>query len=301
MTKHITAFLSIYILIAAPAFAHNDGVDSDSGIYGPEYSKLVTAMEDLVKAHPNLAETFYYGLTIQGRPLMGVKVFKKGMTPNPKSRSVFINGSIHGNEYLHIEDRMPGWVLDVGMTKEPAIQKWVNDGNAIYFVPILNPDGYDNRERENQHGQDLNRDFNVVFKGHQGFNEPETRALSEYLEKEIKTTGRKLALSMDYHCCIGAVLRPWSFVTNDPPASDLAKFQVVGNILNSVFGTQYQYGTTPVILGYEAVGTSKDYYYETYGTLSFTFEGRYRKEDKLFPEHTKMWTSIFDALNNGKL
>lgn len=295
--------LFLSLSITHSAFAHGDGeigIESDSGIHGPKYEKIVDELKALANAHPTLTDLFYYGLSIQGRPLVGLKVQKKSLPSMPGSKAVFINGSIHGNEYLNIEDRLPRWILENG-TKDATISRFLNDGGAIYLVPILNPDGYASRERANKNGRDLNRDFTVQLKGHVGFVQPETKALSEFLVQELNTTARKLSLSMDYHCCIGAVLRPWSFITNDPPASDLAKFDVVGKILINTFGNQYQYGTTPKILGYQAVGTSKDYYYERYGTVALTFEGVRNKEDKRFNEHTKMWISLFDALNQGLL
>lgn len=57
-------------------------------------------------------------------------------------------------------------------------------------------------------------------------------------------------------------------------------------------------GQTPVILGYSARGTSKDYYYEKFGALGFTYEGRVGKENKFFPEHTQMWVDIIAELNS---
>lgn len=295
-------FLSLAVFTASSVFASDRDIEvlSDSGIKGPPYPEIVKELGALEQAFPALAQTFFYGLTLEGRPLVGLKIHKKSVAPVPGSRAVLIDGSIHGNEYLNIEDRLPRWILEEGV-KTTEITRFLDEGGAIYLVPILNPDGYAHRKRENMHGQDLNRDFTVQLKSHNGFIEPETKSLSTYLATELQTTSRRLAVSLDYHCCIGAILRPWSFITNDPPASDLAKFDVIGKILNQTFGTTYKYGTTPKILGYEAVGTSKDYYYESYGTVSLTFEGIYNKENKRFPEHTKMWVSIFDALNQGLL
>ncbi len=273
---------------------------SDSGIYGRPYTEIVNELETLARAYPDLAENIQYGITEGGRPLAAIKISKKSLPMNPGSKAILIAGSIHGNEFLNIEDRLPRWFLEEGMKVED-IKRYLNDGNAIYIAPILNPDGYATRMRANLKNVDLNRDFNLRRKNYFAFKQNETKALTEWLADEIQVTGRKLAITMDYHCCIGAVLRPWSFKTSKPPVPDLAKFDTVGRILREVFGKQYKYGTTPKILGYEAVGTSKDFYYETYGAVALTFEGKYKKENQRFKEHTRMWHKMISAILVGTL
>jgi hypothetical protein len=66
--------------------------------------------------------------------------------------------------------------------------------------------------------------------------------------------------------------------------------------MKSSMGPEIKYGQTPVILGYSARGTSKDFYYERFGATGFTFEGRRNREDKYFEEHTQMWTKIIAGL-----
>lgn len=279
---------------------HGQGDKSDSGIRGPAYEKIVEELELLATAHPTLAAKFQYGTSLGGRPLVALKVARKSVVPTATSKAILIAGTIHGNEYLNIEDRLPRWMLTEGMT-DPGVKKFLDDGGAVYFVPILNPDGYAARDRENRNGKDLNRDFTVRRRNFFGFKQNETKALSEFLSDEIQSSSRKLAVTMDYHCCIGAILRPWSFRTTNPPAADMARFDTVGRILTETFGNRYKYGTTPTVLGYEAVGTSKDYYYEAYGAVALTFEGKYKEEDQRFKEHTVMWQKIFSAVNAGLL
>lgn len=279
------------------------GPYSDSGIHGPKYAELVKSFEALAQKHPQYLDFINYGQTIKGRPLVALKLTKKWAhfekSASEAGKLVTIAGSIHGNEYLNIEDRLPEWFVTEGLN-DVNVKLFLEQNGAILFAPILNPDGYDARDRENAHGVDLNRDFTVMKKNHIGFEEPETKALSEMITQEV-STGRKLRITMDYHCCIGAVLRPWSFRAPNPPQMDLDRFAVVGRILKSTFGNDYKYGTTPDILGYEAVGTSKDYYYESFGAVGLTFEGKYKQENKRFVEHTRMWKQIFEAIILGKI
>jgi succinylglutamate desuccinylase len=141
-------------------------------------------------------------------------------------------------------------------------------------------------------GIDLNRDFTVIEAQVQGLKQPETSALASFLENDLKQENRTLELTMDYHCCIGGLLYPWSFKGPTlPPEQEIKHLNIV-EIMRSTIGGEIKYGTTPNILGYSAKGTSKDFYYEHFGATSFTFEGRRNREDKYFEEHTRMWELI---------
>jgi hypothetical protein len=62
----------------------------------------------------------------------------------------------------------------------------------VYVIPLLNPDGVDGGFwRHNAGGIDLNRDYAE-------FNQPETRAVRDFLAAEIKSP-KKLLFSIDFH------------------------------------------------------------------------------------------------------
>jgi hypothetical protein len=115
---------------------------------------------------------------------------------------------------------------------------------------------------------------------------------------------QKLLITMDYHCCIGAALYPWSFRPAPKlPAEHLALLQNYGKIIKGVFGADFKVGTTPDVLGYSAIGTSKDYYYENYGAMSFTYEGEETVEKNKLNQHIQMWRGLiqYGQLTRGIL
>lgn len=277
------------------------GLESDSGITGPKYATMIQTLGDLVKQYPSNLQMIQYGQTPQGRPLIAIKITTQ-QTRYLRAQgapAILLTGSTHGNEYLNIEDRMPIWFATQGL-QSPELQNFFKMGGTVYLVPIYNPDGYDNRRRENSNGVDLNRDFSVKQANFQGFKQPESIAMRDFMNKEIAQSGRKLLFSIDYHCCIGAALYPWSF--QGAPKVDPASEQIflgLGKIIKSFFGANFQVGTTPNILGYSAVGTSKDYYFETYGSYSFTFEGLYGQENKRFDQHVLMWKALISQFTDA--
>lgn len=81
----------------------------------------------------------------------------------------------------------------------------------ILVFPLVNPDGADNGHwRHNQGGVDLNRDW-------ADFNQPETRAIRDYLKNKIKSTDT-LRFAIDFHSTYDDIyytLNP-EFKTNSP-------------------------------------------------------------------------------------
>lgn len=276
------------------------GVESDSGRVGPPYQQIVKSMEDLSKKYPDLATHVVYGKTAKGMPLQLVRLaranFSNPSNPTAPRKAVLIAGTIHGDEFLGVEDKLPYIFLDES-AKLPGITQYLKEGGVIYMAPVLNPEGYAARDRYNSKGIDLNRDFPIMFQHHEGFTQPETGFLGKYLHEDMQKNNLKLIMTLDYHCCIGALLHPWSF--DDAPAlpeKDLKRHQFVGNILRKFFGMEFPVGTTPDLLGYSAMGTSKDYYYERYHSTSFTYEGVYQDEYKNLYKHVQFWDEIFSTM-----
>lgn len=265
------------------------GINSDSQIHGPNYQGIIDELKDLEKSYPGEAQVITYGTSVAGRPLTLIKIGSKKETTLP---AIYIGGTIHGDEYLNIEDRLPRWFLEQTRVPGSAVANYLAKGGMIYVAPILNPDGYEKRVRTNSKGKDLNRDFTSQIAQVEGFTQPETTNLVTFLKEDLARDKRKLEVAMDYHCCIGALLYPWSFKGPVIPEADLSRHAQVGEIMQDALSTQVRYGQTFVILGYEAKGTSKDFYFETFGARGFTYEGRRGMEDKFFDEHTKMWDNI---------
>lgn len=284
------------LLLLAPSlvFAYKAPVDSsDSGIIGPPYETILRKMETWARQYPELTEIVDYGVTPQGRPLRLVVVRKP--TSVPHRQALLLTGSTHGNEYLNIEDELPALLLQAS-TKRGTEARFLDEGGVFIFVPIVNPDGYASRSRENSHHIDLNRDWDVEAAHFKGFREPETRSLSAALDRLKEKYHLVFRISVDYHCCSGALLHPWAYKPASLPALDLAQHQHIGLLANRYLNVHL--GATGQILKYYALGTAKDYYYEKYGALAFTYEGRFGEENQLLDKHLSWWKDMIHSVTS---
>lgn len=303
MRKFIFLFISIFPLTGS-AFSNGIGIESDSGIHGPAYSEQISELRNLETEFAGVGQYLEYGRSLEGRPLAMLRIGGRHVDESRfGGKAIYIGGTTHGDEYLNIEDRLPRVFLTEWArgqeTRMPELQRFLANGGVIYIAPILNPDGYEHRQRENLNGIDLNRDFALPPENMPGFSQPETRSLVSFLDADLKKHRMNLRVGLDYHCCIGALLYPWSYDDSpEVPEEHEAQFQVLGKAMLAPFkDRRYRLGKTPHLLGYSAMGTSKDYYYAQYGTLAFTFEGVYRKENQNLDQHIAMWEAAFRFLN----
>jgi hypothetical protein len=261
---------------------------SDSGIQGRPYDEIVAEMRELAQKHSSIASFYNYGSTPGRRELSLIRIAREGDFSARKG--VLITGTIHGDEFLNIEDRLPRWFLENQASE--GVEKFLSRGGILWIVPILNPDGYMARRRESIRGMDLNRDFDLLQANKAGFTQPETRGLTELLQTELSKMRANLALTMDYHCCVGGVIYPWGFSrTKVLPQPERDRHLKFGSIMLEQF-PRYIIGRAIEIVNYTALGASDDYYHEKFKSASFTFEGVRFSEKNNFPAHTVMWNNL---------
>lgn len=282
-----------------PVLKQRDEVSSlhsDSGISRPSYDSIVNTFKGHEQKHGSLVEYFEYGRTYQDRPLMGIKVRNKDAAATGKIPAVLISEGIHGDEYLNVTDRLPGEFLDKNING--SFKKFLDKGGIVYFIPIINPDGFSSGRRENSKGADLNRDFSNPKANFTAFKQVETKSVAEFIAAEQKKHNFTLEASMEYHCCIGGLIHPNAYTRTPLPTADLSRHQEIGTIVKRLFkknGQPYAVGTVHTMLQYpETLGGSDDYYFHTYGRRAFSFEGNFSVERQNLNLHVQMWNEIFE-------
>ncbi len=290
--------------LTAAACNVEDAQDADgtasaqaSGIDRPKYAQVLDEMSALSETNPTWVKTISYGRTPQGRTLLAVKIADPKLAQSPERPAVLITGATHGDEYLHIEDRLPAWFVGHRQSAN-GVKRFFDAGGILYVIPIVNPDGFDKGTRENSKGEDLNREF--FAKPSSREIQPETRQLTSWLDGELAGAKTRLKLTLDYHCCQGAMIYP----TANMKQADVDQHRAVAKFIQREVSEDYTIGNAVQTVGYAPEGTSMDYYRTKYGSLSFSLEGIASRltwkgrvgEDGLFDQHTKMWTHMLDAV-----
>ncbi len=293
--------LLTFILSFFEAGAHtlDSAFFGDSGIKGPTYREFTAKLYQLENSYQRFVKIMKYGHSIEKRPLLAIKITSPVAPTAGKRQAIVITGNIHGNEYLNIEDRLPLWFLQEAQ-KSSQVSRFLNQGGIIYVIPIVNPDGYANRERENAIGADLNRDLPVEAMNHYGPLETETQALVHFFQTQFSRKPIQMKLSVDYHCCASALIRSWGLGSLPMPPERLMNYNRVGHLFLELFPS-YRYGDTISIMNYFAIGTLNDWLFDQYGSVAFAYEGEEKTESGNFTKHTMFWDEVLSLINVGHL
>lgn len=228
-------------------------------------------------------------MSLAGRELTAYKL----STPNIDSKfAVIVTGGIHGNEYMGLVAQFP-----LEFAKMQSVKNYMALGGVVYFVPKINPDGVMQGARANTEGLDLNRTFIDKYLSEKR----ESAELSTWFDNEINSHGLKLVMAMDYHCCNGSLIYPE--VSAERPTVGKVfyeqSFEKMAQLMKQEVNQNYRTGVTKEMFGYETRGTLKDYWFQKYGTLSFTFEGiSPHEESKKLTSHLNWWSKIFGELSD---
>lgn len=278
----------VTVLTAALPLTATEIDTSDSGIHGPQYERILSWMDSLAREPGDWVRLVTYGQSVEGRPLQLLVAGKPGNRHGDRPTLV-MTGAMHGNEYLNIEDRLPERLIRRA-TEGGSLRPFVERGGVVIFVPVLNPDGYVNRRRGNANGVDLNRDWDVTPAGHKGLKEKETQLLAQAFERLRREMGLRFRVTVDYHCCAGALLVPWSYTRDVLPEAAAAEHRAIAELAGRYLSLEI--GSTGNVLGYSPLGTTKDYFFSRYGATAFTYEGRPRTEAAFLDRHVAWWEAM---------
>jgi carboxypeptidase T len=271
-----------------------DGFDLGSmgGFY--TLAEMEGKLDEMKTNYPNLITTkTSIGTTEEGRPIWMVKI-----SDNPNideaEPAVYFDGIHHAREpsAMAVTINYMFWLLENYAT-DPSVQYMV-DNREIYFVPIVNPDGYFYNEqtdpngggmwRKNRsvnagsscRGVDLNRNYSFgyandpscsstnpcsgTFRGPMAFSEPEAIAVRD-LMIQVEPNN-----AFSTHSTAGTYLMPYGYNSSPPDFQTYSEWASTFSASND-----YLYGTTSQMLGYTSCGTTRDYLHSE-GIYSWTPE-----------------------------
>jgi hypothetical protein len=235
-----------------------------------KYPSIITARESI-------------GRTYENRALWMVKI-SKNPTVNENEPRVLFTGLHHAREgagMMHVIYFM--WYLLENYDVDADVTSLL-DHRELYFVPVVNPDGYAYNEsiaptgggmwRKNRFkctsvafGIDLNRNYGYkwgydnngsspdtsdeTYRGASAFSEFETQAMRDLCNS------KKFAATLNYHTYSNQLIYPWGY--SDKDTQDSSIFRSMCDDMTAV--NHYTYGTGSQTVGYVTNGDSDDWMY----------------------------------------
>jgi carboxypeptidase T len=261
------------------------------------YEEALAVLDDMASKYPNLisrrAMVSATQRTHENRPLFWLRISDNPNADESEEPEVLYTALHHCREVNALSQMLFFmWHLLENYDKDPQI-KYLLDNTALYFVPIVNPDGYvfnqttrpqgggmwrKNRRNNgnNTFGVDLNRNYghqwgidnngsspnsnSDTYRGPGPFSEPETQMLRDFCLQ------RRFVVCQNYHTFSNLLIYPYGFnnITADPIFPALAKVYTHDN--------KYKPGVAIQTVGYNVNGTSDDWMYAGAKILAFTPE-----------------------------
>jgi len=256
----------------------------DMGGY-PTMEEAYDSLDLLNSTYPHIvSQKDSIGYTIEGRPIYMVKI-SDNVSNDEDEPELFINGLIHARE--------PGALLFnlyymrylcANYGTDPLVTELV-DEREFFFVPLINPDGYEynrltdpngggmwRKNRKNNggsYGVDLNRNWGYqwgyddegsspygsdeTYRGTAPFSEPETESMRQFINS------RNFVASLNYHSYGGYLLYPYGY--EDIFAEEIDLFRAWADSM--LFDNNYAGGTAWQLL-YNTNGDACDWGYGEY-------------------------------------
>jgi len=262
------------------------------------FDEIVESMDSLHAAYPEIVSTKQsIGSSYEGRDIWAFKISDSPNAPDGDPE-VLYNSLIHAREPAAMMTLMHfAWELAENYGTDPALSFLV-DERQLWFIPVINPDGYVYNEltdpngggmhRKNRRpgcssrpGVDLNRNWGYqwgfdnsgsspdscdnTYRGHAPFSEPETQAVRDFvLAHDFQT-------ALNYHSYGDLLIKPYGYdesVALPVPAD--AIYAQLGPDLVAENG--YLFGTGSETVGYIVNGDAVDYMFGELGIINFTPE-----------------------------
>jgi Zinc carboxypeptidase/Immune inhibitor A peptidase M6 len=248
--------------------------------------------------NPRIAKLVEFGTTVQGKPIVALKVTKDPQKSDGRKPSVLYLSAQHAREWItpEMNRRLMHYFLD-GYNSNRTVRKLVNT-RELWFVPVANPDGYDwtfepgqrlwrkNLRDNNGDGEitpgdgvDLNRNFDYrwgydnegsspdpgseTYRGPGPNSEPETQGLDRFARRV------GFEFFVNYHSAAELLLYGTGWQVATPTPDDVLYEAMAGDDANPAIP-----GYDPDISAelYTTNGDTDTYLQEKYGTLGFTPE-----------------------------
>jgi len=278
--------------------------------------EIYDKMRETAEAHPELCSLIEYGESVEGRPLLMMKI-----STGPDRPAILYSANIHGNEMagnMICLDLIDYFVEGYGVNRDTT---YLLDRLDVYVIPVLNPDGMSRTAsqqsdygvvfsltRKNANKVDLNRNYpypeealtrlrdtagsshkwSLNYRGPEPLSEPETQALDSLFAE------RGFLVHVNYHTTGGIILSPPATLPEPLPDDDLHE-AMRRDYQDAMFDPYVEHTELQF---YPTIGSLDDYIYHRYGALCITLEvGKNAMRRALSGFHNGTWSPLFWGAN----
>ncbi|KAB2908152.1 MAG: immune inhibitor A [Ignavibacteriales bacterium] len=272
------------------------GFGSMAGYY--TFTEAIMQLDSLYARYPNIVSPkMQIATTENGRPVYAVKISDNPNQNEDEPQALF-DGLIHAREPISMMTVIYYmYYLCENYGTNPEVTYLVNN-REIFFIPVVNPDGYEynrstnpggggmwRKNRRNSGGSfgvDLNRNYGYMwgydnsgsspnpadetYRGPSAFSEPEIAGIRDFVN------ARNIKTYINFHCYQNAMLYPWGYINAPTPDNDI--YLDFCQYMAQYNG--YEYGNGGTILGYNTNGGARDWFYGEQTTkqkaFGYTFE-----------------------------
>jgi murein tripeptide amidase MpaA len=289
-------------------------------------TEIYDRLTQLAQANPTLASVETIGQSLEGRPLIAVRITGPDSAANPRASrpQVVFNGTQHAREWV---SPMTVTYIAVTLAESYATDQRVRDlldRVEFIIVPIVNPDGYEwtwastnnrlwRKNRRNNgdgtFGVDLNRNWSFqwggpgssgatnsdIYRGPSAFSEPETQVMRDFLQSLPR-----MRAHIDFHSFSQLILSPWGYTAElpvDATVFDSVNARIRQAILSAP-GLPYTAGPSNTTI-YPASGVAPDWVFGALGVPSWTIElrdtgqfGFVLPADQIIPTATENFAAV---------
>lgn len=249
------------------------------------FTEVLAELDSMAASYPNLVTVRdSIGYTHEGRAIWMVKISDNANT-NENEPEAFYCGLHHAREPMSMVNLIYFMQYILENYGSDPLATYIIDNREMYFVPVVNPDGYVYNESTNpngggmwrknrrdngggEFGVDLNRNYEYQFgfdnlgssndpasetyRGLAGFSEPESQAIRDLcIARDFKT-------ALCYHSFGDLLIRPFGYDAN-VVVPDLLRYTQMGDQLVDL--NNYSFGNSIQTVGYAANGVSDDWLY----------------------------------------
>ncbi|MFN5183724.1 MAG: M14 family zinc carboxypeptidase [Bacteroidota bacterium] len=224
------------------------------------------------------------GTTHEGRSIYYIKI-SDNPSVDENEPEILYNSLHHAREAESISQLIYFmWYILENYNSDPAVQSLINN-TELYFVPVVNPDGYEYNFSTNPNGGgmwrknrringdgtfgvDLNRNYGYfwglnnfgsspntssdTYRGPSANSEPETQLMENFVNTH------EFRLAVNNHTYSDVLIYPYGYAANTY-TPDSAQFVQYGNCMTECNG--FAFGTANQTVGYTANGTIDDWLY----------------------------------------